>query len=97
MTFLPLYELLPEIAEKETRTITILEKFPGMPPPGNYSLIELFCAENDCDCRNVMIIVFHAEDERQVAHEYLRRLGNALCMSATPDSVNQRRERRARL
>lgn len=67
MTFQSFQELLPEIAEDETRSITILQNEPGLPPIGQYMFIELFCTELDCDCRNVMIVVFHVEKERQVA------------------------------
>lgn len=67
MSFQAFHELLPEIAEDETRSITILDSIPGKPPHGQYMFIEFFCTELDCDCRNVMIVVFHVEKERQVA------------------------------
>ncbi|MCB1181045.1 MAG: tetratricopeptide repeat protein [Chlamydiia bacterium] len=66
MTFQSFQELLPEIAENETRSITILQNASGLPPAGQYMFIELFCTELDCDCRNVMIVVFHVEKELQV-------------------------------
>lgn len=66
MTFQPFQELLPEIAENETRSITILQNAPGLPPAGQYMFIELFCTELDCDCRNVMIVVFHVENDQQI-------------------------------
>jgi tetratricopeptide (TPR) repeat protein len=66
MTFQSFQELLPEIAEDETRSITILQNAPGLPPAGQYMFIELFCNEIDCDCRNAMIVVFHVEKKQQV-------------------------------
>lgn len=67
MTFQSFQELLPEIAEDETQSITILQNEPGFPPVGQYMFIELFCNEIDCDCRNVMIVIFHVEKKRQIA------------------------------
>lgn len=47
----------PEIAELETRTITILQRSPSGLAPGDYSLLEMFCDEPGCDCRRVMFCV----------------------------------------
>lgn len=66
MTFQPFQELLPEIAENETRSVTLLQSAPGLPPTGSYVFIELFCTDLDCDCRNAMILVFHTETDRLV-------------------------------
>jgi hypothetical protein len=58
MPYAFLYSRLPQIAEAETRTITILnhggvlERF-GV-PPGTYAFREMFCDEPGCDCRRVM-------------------------------------------
>lgn len=67
MTYVSFKELLPEIAKQETRSLRILQNLPGLPPVGQYMFIELFCTEFDCDCRNVIIIVFHVEKKEQVA------------------------------
>ena len=47
----------PEIAERETRTVTLLQKSPSGLEPGDYSLLEMFCDEPGCDCRRVMFCV----------------------------------------
>lgn len=47
----------PEVAERETRTIIILEdSFLGL-PRGQYSLLEMYCDEPGCDCRRVFFYV----------------------------------------
>ena len=47
----------PEIAERETRTIILPERSAGL-PPGQYSLLDMYCDEPGCDCRRVMFSVF---------------------------------------
>ena len=66
MSFQSLHALLPVVAENETGSITISQNAPGLPPSGRYMLLELFCTEQDCDCRNVMISVFHVEKKQHV-------------------------------
>ena len=53
----PLYNRLPELAEKETRTAFVMpgEKLPA----GMYSMFESFCNDKKCDCRRVFINVEH--------------------------------------
>ena len=67
MAFLGLSELLPEVAENETRSIIFFENRIGFPPAGQYTFFELFCDELNCDCRNAMIFVYYAEEKRIVA------------------------------
>jgi len=52
-----LYELLPELAMKETRSITLFPRNPYGLPPGNYGLVEQYCNEEGCDCRRVLLNV----------------------------------------
>lgn len=66
MAFQSFQELLPDVAEHETRSLTIIEETPGMPPVGQYMFAELFCNELDCDCRNAMIVVGHVETGRTI-------------------------------
>lgn len=49
------YHYFPELAVKETRTVTVW----GNPelPDGRYEFIELYCDEVGCDCRRVLIMV----------------------------------------
>jgi hypothetical protein len=50
-------EFFPEIAGKETRVVTIIDERKTGLPPGTYGLLELYCTDQDCDCRNVYIQV----------------------------------------
>jgi hypothetical protein len=58
MPYQLLYNLFPEIADKETRSITILadESETGL-PAGDYAFCEMFCDEPGCDCRRVFFYV----------------------------------------
>jgi hypothetical protein len=56
MPFAPFFELFPEVAPRETRSITISRM--GDLPRGTYRFIELFCNEDGCDCRRVFIHAF---------------------------------------
>ena len=57
MPYVSLHEHFPEIAERETRTITILKQSAAGLPPGKYSLVEMYCDERGCDCRRVFFYV----------------------------------------
>ncbi len=56
MPYESFYARFPEIAEKETRTITVINH-EGI-PKGNYGLIEMYCNEPACDCRRVFFDVY---------------------------------------
>lgn len=58
MHFQSLFEQLPEIAEKETRSIMLLKDNRFGLPEDEYGFIELFCNTPDCDCRRVFFNVF---------------------------------------
>jgi hypothetical protein len=55
MPFAPLYELLPEVANTETRNIKVLDG-DGL-PRGTYIFSEMFCNDERCDCRRAFIQV----------------------------------------
>jgi len=58
MPFELLHERLPELAERETRTVTVLLDNPdGQLPPAVYAFHEMFCNEPRCDCRRVFFSV----------------------------------------
>jgi hypothetical protein len=59
MPYEPFYARFPEIAEKETRTITVQNQ--ASIPKGNYGLIEMYCNEPGCDCRRVFFDVYDWE------------------------------------
>lgn len=61
------YSFFPEIAEKETKTIIILDKKDTGLPRGKYGLIDLYCTDLNCDCRNVFIQVFNWETDKSPA------------------------------
>jgi hypothetical protein len=56
MPFAPFHELCPAVAKAETRTVTLLEPRLGI-PVGDYSFLEMFCNEENCDCRRVFRMV----------------------------------------
>ena len=47
----------PEVAERETRTITVIDPSSSNLPPAHYSFLEMFCDEPGCDCRRVFFTV----------------------------------------
>ena len=57
MSYSSFYSKFPEIAECETRVITLLPGFNHKLPPGQYALCEMFCDEAGCDCRRVFFYV----------------------------------------
>ena len=67
MGFQLLHQLLPEIAQAETRTLNILKAEPGGLPAGEYAVLELYCADKKCDCRRVMLSVVSRELDCQIA------------------------------
>ncbi len=52
---IPFAKRFPELGPRETRTA----RFPDddAVPRGNYAFLELYCEEEDCDCRRVLIQV----------------------------------------
>ena len=58
MPFVPLYALFPEVAERETRVLTVPPGTDIGLPPAEYSFIEMFCDEKACDCRRAFFTVF---------------------------------------
>ena len=67
MSYIPLLKLLPEMAEKETRSIKLLTGNPFDLPPDEYGLIELYCGDKNCDCRRVIFNVVSRNRQRAVA------------------------------
>ena len=47
----------PEVAERETRIITVIDPSGFNLPPAHYSFLEMFCDEPGCDCRRVFFTV----------------------------------------
>jgi hypothetical protein len=47
----------PKVAERETRTVTVINSADFNLPPARYSFLEMFCDEPGCDCRRVFFSV----------------------------------------
>lgn len=67
MPYRPFQNLFPEVAAKETRTITVFEQSGFRLPAGEYTFLELFCDESDCDCRRALFYVVSSLREDAVA------------------------------
>ena len=67
MPYASFHDYCPDIAERETRTITVLKNSPWGLPPAHYSLIEMYCDESDCDCRRVFFYVVSSLTKQAVA------------------------------
>jgi hypothetical protein len=63
MSFTPFYNKFPEIAEDETRSITIFND-PKL-SDDSFGLIESYCDETDCDCRRVFLNI-HSEKQDKI-------------------------------
>ena len=59
MPFVPFHETFPDLAERETRKLTILDD--AELPAGDYALIEMYCDEPGCDCRRVFFSVLSSQ------------------------------------
>lgn len=57
MPYALFHDYFPDVAEHETRTITVLDHSTVKLPPGHYSFHEMFCDERGCDCRRVFFYV----------------------------------------
>lgn len=66
MKYALLHKYLPELAEKETRTVTLLGKSDDVPNI-SFGLLEMYCDTPGCDCRRVMLSVISSENMQQVA------------------------------
>ncbi len=51
------HDHFPELAERETRSVTVPAHSDVGLPPGEYGFLEMFCDEPGCDCRRVMFYV----------------------------------------
>jgi len=57
MPFRLFHDFFPEVAERETRSITVLPHAKIALPAGSYGFLEMFCDERGCDCRRVFFAV----------------------------------------
>lgn len=57
MQYSSFHSRFPEIAERETRIVTLLDHSDFNLPPAHYSFLEMFCDEPGCDCRRALFSV----------------------------------------
>ncbi len=57
MAFAAFHDHFPELAEQETRSITIPAASNLGLPPDEYGFLEMYCDEPGCDCRRVLFYV----------------------------------------
>jgi hypothetical protein len=65
MIYQPFHEIFPDVADKETRRITVHND--AELPDGEYYLIEAYCNEPQCDCRRVFFSVYSLQRREVVA------------------------------
>ena len=57
MPYSAFHSRFPEIAERETRSVTLLRSSDFNLPPAQYTFLEMYCDEPGCDCRRVFFSV----------------------------------------
>jgi hypothetical protein len=62
--FILFREVEPEVAERETRTATVLQTLDDL-PADDYVLMESYCPDPACDCRRVMLNVAGREQTKE--------------------------------
>jgi len=67
MPYTKLNKLLPDVAKKETRTITAFEPNKYGVPAGDYGLVEMYCDDEGCDCQRVFLVVISSNTKKTVA------------------------------
>jgi hypothetical protein len=65
MPFAPFHELCLDVAQRETRVITVFPAAKLDIPLGRYEFIEMYCNERQCDCRRVFFSVFGPDGQIQ--------------------------------
>lgn len=63
MLYVPLHERCPEVARRETRTLSVLPNNKLGLPAGDYHFHEMFCNQPGCDCRRVFFTVLGSKGE----------------------------------
>jgi len=67
MPYVLFHNYFPNVAEQETRSLTVLPDFEAGLPAGNYAFLEMFCDKPGCDCRRVFFSVFSSLTRSVVA------------------------------
>ena len=66
MEFITFHNLLPKIAEKETRFATIRNDEDI--PDGDYAFMDVHCADKTCDCRRIFVNVIQVNPAYKQQH-----------------------------
>lgn len=70
---IPFSERFPKLAERETRTVTLLsENNDWNLPAGKYIFLESYCSDPKCDCRRAFINVGYVEKSFSEGKEEIR-------------------------
>jgi hypothetical protein len=67
MPYALFHSLFPEVAERETRSVTVGFSNRFKLPRGQYGFLEMFCDEPQCDCRRVLFFVVSSRHEDPLA------------------------------
>lgn len=71
MSLLSFNQLCPDIAEHETRSVTILDSSSsGGVPEGHYAYLEFYCEDTTCDCHTVRLLVVNEKGKEQASISY---------------------------
>jgi hypothetical protein len=62
-----LFDLLPEVAAAETRSMRTSTSGDTAIPPDDYGFLEFYCTDRKCDCQRVLITVLARSTTRIVA------------------------------
>ena len=68
------YSRQPEVGERETRSMILLEDKDGL-PAGEYLFLEAFCQGKNCDCRRVMLMVHRRDVGARGRGEHVTTIG----------------------
>jgi hypothetical protein len=71
MGMMPFVLFCREVADRETRTLQVVDMpgpvIPGRLPVDTYAFVELFCVDPGCDCRRVMLNVYSESSKAHLA------------------------------
>ena len=67
MSYEPFFESFGELARKETRSVMLRAGNEFDLPADDYGLLELYCNDDNCDCRRVMFNVLSRKQGKSVA------------------------------
>jgi hypothetical protein len=66
MPYASFFSEFPDIAERETRTVTLTKACHSL-PANAYAFVELYCDERGCDCRRVFLNVVSPSSNEALA------------------------------